>query len=86
MFHTTGVTAILVVVVLSIPVLNLLETAKILRNIFCIFPIFSFGYSLFDLDVVSIRERACQSECEERMAPKCDRKLFCKNVKECCGE
>lgn len=67
---------------MSFPAFGLVETAKILKNIFLSFPHYALSQCLNDLNKQSTMERVCKKHCD--LIPFCTPEILCERVKQCC--
>ncbi|XP_031627171.1 ATP-binding cassette sub-family A member 3-like, partial [Contarinia nasturtii] len=67
-FIFTGNSFFNLINILSLPALNLTETANMLKSIFLIFPHYALGYSLFNLNQLKIESEVCRLKFEQMIS------------------
>lgn len=81
-FLFPGTAVFFVIMAMSFPAFDLVETAKTLKSIFLAFPHYALSQCLNDLNKQTTMERVCRKHCD--LLPFCNEQLLCKMMPQCC--
>lgn len=83
--HFAGVNAVLVMTAISYPEFKLSDTANALKWLVLLFPHYSLGSSLNNLNAAATTNRFCQQFCDQ-MSNCTTKESLCHMKAECCGK